>query len=129
MKVMIDTNVFMSALMFPASVPAQAMMAAASQHELILCEYIINELFEKVSEKRPDLMPALKVLLDTLAYKTAFPSGKTVEGLSDPDDVPILDAALSGDVDVLVSGDRHFLSLDLAQPKTMSPAEFIATQL
>jgi predicted nucleic acid-binding protein len=95
MKVMIDTNVFISALMFPTSVPAQAMMAAASQHELILCEYIMNELREKVSEKRPDLIPALEILVGALDYETAFPSGQTIEGMSDPDDVPILDAALS----------------------------------
>jgi predicted nucleic acid-binding protein len=58
--------------------------------------------------------------------KTAFPSGQTVGGLSDPDDVPILDAALSGDVDILISGDRRFLSLGLSRPKAMNPAEFLA---
>ena len=46
-------------------------------------------------------------------------------GASDPDDQPILDAALSAAVDVLVSGDKHFLQLANERPRIMTAGAFL----
>jgi putative PIN family toxin of toxin-antitoxin system len=125
MRVMIDTNVFMSALMFPSSTPSQAVLLVAKDHEMVLCDFITNEIREKIKEKRPDLLPATDALLETLEYTNALPSGKAGGQISDPDDVPILDAAISAEVDIIISGDKHFRNLTISKPKVLNPAEFL----
>lgn len=44
--------------------------------------------------------------------------------ISDPKDQPVLNAAIMAGVDVIVSGDKHFLKLDMERPKPMSVADF-----
>jgi predicted nucleic acid-binding protein len=45
--------------------------------------------------------------------------------IADPADQPILDAAISAGVDVLVSGDKHFLSLALDRPRILTARGFL----
>jgi predicted nucleic acid-binding protein len=45
--------------------------------------------------------------------------------INDPKDAPILDAAIVADVDVIISGDKHFLELDMGRPKTMRAADYL----
>ena len=45
--------------------------------------------------------------------------------MPDPKDVPILNAAIIADVDIIISGDKHFLELGLERPKTMKAAEYL----
>ena len=130
MRVMADTNVIISALLFPDSVPAKVLLLIARSHNLVLCEHIVAELREVVTRKRPDLLAETDKLLDQLGYELAEPSleadGPEGAGklISDPKDQPILNAAIAANVDMIVSGDKHFLSLDLERPKTLSPAQF-----
>ena len=126
MRTLIDTNVILSALMFPDSTPAKALYHAAEFHEIILCDYIISEIREKVALKRPDLLKATETLIQALPHERVSsdrPSGKTI---SDPKDQPILDTAIAGGVDIIISGDKHFKNLDIDKPKVLSPAEFLA---
>ena len=51
--------------------------------------------------------------------------GLMKSGMPDPKDIPILNAAIIAGVDIIISGDRHFLELDLEQPKTMKAAEYL----
>jgi putative PIN family toxin of toxin-antitoxin system len=124
MRVMADTNIFISALLFPASVPAKVLLHIAKRHELVLCDHIIAEIRDVVSRKRPDLSGAVDVLLARLSYELAVAPHEPGPRIGDPKDQPILNAALMARVEVIVSGDKHFLELDLDRPKTMSPAEF-----
>jgi putative PIN family toxin of toxin-antitoxin system len=125
MKVMIDTNVILSALFFPQSKPAQAMILVAQEHELVLCPYIIEEVKEKIATKRPDLLAATDALLLSLAYTEVRSNRTTSRLIIDQDDAPILNAAIAGDVDIIISGDKHFLSLDIVKPAIMNPATFL----
>ena len=70
MRVMIDTNVILSALMFPNSKPAQALMLVAEKHYMVLCDHIVNEVRDKVNLKRPDLLSVANELLDTIVFET-----------------------------------------------------------
>jgi predicted nucleic acid-binding protein len=45
--------------------------------------------------------------------------------ISDPDDQPILDAAVAGAVDAIVTGDRAVLSLGLDRPRILTAREFL----
>jgi hypothetical protein len=69
---------------------------------LVLTDWIIDELHEVVGRKRPDLLAALDAFLDGIDYELASLGDPSVP-ISDPDDQPILDAAVSGAVDVIVT--------------------------
>jgi putative PIN family toxin of toxin-antitoxin system len=125
MKIMIDTNIIFSALLFPQSKPAQALFHITEHHNLILCDYIIYELQNVVSRKRPDLLADIDVLLAKLSYELILAPQEPGKLISDPKDHPILNAAIIADVDIIISGDSHFLKLELEHPKTMSVAEFL----
>jgi putative PIN family toxin of toxin-antitoxin system len=109
-RVLIDTNVIISALLFPGSLPAAALDRALSRDQVVLSQWILDELHEVVGRKRPDLLPVLDAFLAEIDFELVSP-GRSVVRIADPDDQPILDAALSNDVDVIVTGDKHFLSL------------------
>ena len=124
MRVMPDSNVIISALLFPASLPAKVLLHIARIHDLVLCDHIVAEVRDVVSRKRPDLLGDVDVLLAQLSYELVIAPQEPGKLIQDPKDQPILNAAIIAGVDIVVSGDKHFLKLDLERPRTMSPAEF-----
>ena len=123
-RVLLDTNVIISALLFPHSTPDRVLRLVLDNHDLVITDWIIAELHEVVVRKRPDLLPALKQFLEGIDPEVA-PVGAPGVGVSDPDDQPILDAAVSAAVDVLVSGDKHFLQLAIERPRIMTARAFL----
>lgn len=125
-RVLVDTNVVISALLFPKSTPAQALYVVLDEHRLVLTKWIMDELHEVVTRKRPDLLPALDDLLAGLDFELVGPGEPRIP-IGDPDDQPILDAALASAVDVIVTGDKHFLSLNLDHPQILTARGFLDT--
>ena len=125
MKIMTDTNILFSALLFPESRPAKALFQIIEHHSLILCDYIISELRNVVSRKRPDLLADIDVLMAKLPYELITAPLKPGKLISDPKDYPIINAAIIADVDIIISGDRHFLDLEIEHPKCMPVAQFL----
>jgi len=125
MKIMTDTNILFSSLLFPESRPSKALFHIIEHHELILCDYIISELRKVVSKKRPDLVSDIDVLMAKLPYELISAPLQPSKLISDPKDHPILNAAIIADVDIIISGDKHFLELNMEHPKTMSVADYL----
>jgi putative PIN family toxin of toxin-antitoxin system len=122
MKVMVDTNVIISALLFTKSVPAKVLFDISKRHDLVLCDYIIEEIYDVIRRKRPDLIADTDVLLAELTFESVVAPREASQMIGDPKDAPILNAAILENVDVIVTGDRHFLSLDIEYPRILSPA-------
>ena len=125
MKIMTDTNILFSALLFPKSKPAEALFHIIEHHSLVLCDYIISELQNIVSRKRPDLLADIDVLMAKLPYDLITAPLEPSKLISDLKDYPIINAAIVADVDIIINGDRHFLDLEMEYPKPMSVAEFL----
>ena len=125
MKIMTDTNILFSALLLPESRPAKALFYITEEHNLLLCDYIISELRDVVSRKRPDLLADIDVLMAKLSYELVVAPQQPSKLISDPKDHPILNAAIIAGVDIIISGDKHFLELEIKCPRTMSVAEFL----
>jgi predicted nucleic acid-binding protein len=96
---MTDTNIIFSALLFPVSKPAQALFYITEHHNLILCDYIIYELQNVVSRKRPDLLADIVVLLAKLSYELILAPQEPGKLISDLKDHSILNAAIIAEVD------------------------------
>ena len=125
MKIMIDSNIIVSAVYNPNSNPAKAVTLTWEQHSLILCNHIIDECYDVLNRKFPQHIPVLDELLNTMVYETVIAPRSPQSLIADPKDAPILNAAILHEVDVIISGDKHFLQLDMEHPKVLKPAEFL----
>lgn len=124
MRVLVDTNVLISAFIFPTSTPADALRLVIGAHRLVLTRWVLDELAEVVERKWPDRQQALEEFLGGIDYELAGPGDPSVP-ISDTDDQPILDAAVTSAVDVIVTGDKHFLSLGLDRPHVLNARGFL----
>jgi len=52
MRVMVDTNIIISAGLFPESNVGEVLSHIVNNHELVLCQYTLNELENVFKNKR-----------------------------------------------------------------------------
>ena len=128
MRILIDTNVLFSALLQPSSRPARALVHAAEHHRVVLCKRNVSELREILLHKAARYLPAAEELLDTMAYELIPEVEHTTQHIRDVKDQPILNAAIVSDVDVILTGDKDFLSLAIDRPACMTVADFLARE-
>ncbi|MDR1616812.1 MAG: putative toxin-antitoxin system toxin component, PIN family [Syntrophomonadaceae bacterium] len=128
MRVLIDTNILLSAMWFKGSTVAKTLLYVAGNHKLILCDRNISEMREVIRRKTPDILADAEVFLAELPYEL-IPSVERAEKLiRDPKDQPILNAAIVGGIDVILTGDKDFLCLDLDYPKPMTVTQFLEAE-
>ena len=65
-----------------------------------------------------------EVLLAEMSYELIPAVDHAEKLIRDAKDQPILNAAIVSDVDVILTGDKDFLSLDMEHPKCMTAAQF-----
>lgn len=124
-RVLADSNVIVSALLFPGSIPAQALARMLSDDRLVLTDWIIDELHEVVGRKWPDRLPALDAFLEAIPFELVAPGGVSPTTMRDLNDQPILDAAVAASVDIIVTGDRDFLALAIEQPHIITSHQYL----
>ena len=131
MRVLIDTNVLISAALKPGNLPDKAYTKAASHpNRGVLCEQNLDELRRIFNKKFPNRIAALeRFLANALLALELIPTPieeATIESqIRDINDRPILRAALAANVDIILTGDKDFLESGLIKPKMMTPAEFL----
>ncbi|HBW33926.1 MAG TPA: putative toxin-antitoxin system toxin component, PIN family [Desulfosporosinus sp.] len=125
MKILADTNILISALLWPNSKPAAALLHAARYHELVLCDHNIFELRDVLERKAPQALADVDVFLAELGYDLVLAPEYPQKLISDPKDQPILNAAIVENVDIIISGDKHFLRLDMERPRTMNATQYL----
>ena len=131
MRVMIDTNGFISAALFPNGRVAVALMKALMPpYEPVVCDYVVDELHRKFREKFPDKMVELEAFLFTAlqSIKVVSTPEKATEAelkIRDVKDRPILRAALDAGADLFLTGDKDFLESKVTDPRIISVSEFL----
>ena len=132
MRVLIDTNVLISAALYPNSIPYHAYVKAATYpNRGLICEQNVDEMKRIFNKKFPDRIAALDRFLSVALLTLELVPVPVEETLSeakirDAKDRPILRAAINADVDILLTGDKDFLESGLERPKAMTPAEFLS---
>ena len=136
MRVVLDTNVLVSGLLYPGGPPSRLVAAWRSgAFELLLSEFLMEELSRTLAHLAPRLKlppPDLGDFLDTLRLRCELVSLEPASleqaataGLRDPDDVPILAMLIGGGADFIVTGDKDLLALAGSYP-ILTPAAFEA---
>jgi putative PIN family toxin of toxin-antitoxin system len=128
MRILVDTNTLLSALLFPRGTTAEAFDLLLQRHRLVLCTYVINEAKTVVERKFPGYSRALSLFLNSLDFEVAYtPTDIEFDSslMRDPKDVPILMTAIREDVDIILTGDKDFHALNLEKPKVLNAKTFI----
>ena len=134
MKVLIDTNILISAAYSRLGVPNQAYQKAVEPpYQAFVCEQNIEEFRRIFNRKFPDKVYAFESFISfALSVITVIPVPKTPHSaenlIRDVDDRPILRAAIHAKIDIIVTGDKDFLESGLTDPQVMTAAEFVKFQ-
>ena len=129
MRILLDTNILISAFILNSPRMLALIDAITQNHTLVLPSYVVEELRDVVQRKFPQkIRQAEQFLLDLPCELYETPSdldASMYPGLRDPKDLPVLASAVAADVDVLLSGDGDFAPLDMRRPETLTPKEFL----
>lgn len=127
MRVMIDTNVLLSALLFPGQRMNALIDKIITEHQLVLSSYIVDELMDVTRRKFKGKEEAVDLLLSQLPYELVYTPKQLKSGLfiiRDEKDYPVLYSAVTEGVDVFITGDHDFDGLGLEKPEIISPSGF-----
>ena len=113
MKAVFDTNIFVSALALPGGQAERAIdLVLDARVNLCISKEIIHEVLGVLAQKfskGPEELSRTAVFLSELAELVA--PRKKLAVLDDEPDNRILECAATGNVDVIVTGDRAMLNL------------------
>ena len=132
MRIMLDTNIIISAALFPNGRAAQAFFKALQPpYQPLVCDYVVDELHRKFREKFPNRLTELEAFLfNALSFIKLVPTPEEAvsfeQKIRDPKDRPILRAALDAHADLFLTGDKDFLESSVTDPRIISVHEFLA---
>ena len=78
-----------------------------------------------VNRKIPNRLSDAKAFLQELNYELITADFHTECKIRDKKDQPILNAAITNNVDIIITGDKDFLNLKLDKPKCLTAAEYL----
>uniref|UniRef100_B8HR93 Nucleotide binding protein PINc n=1 Tax=Cyanothece sp. (strain PCC 7425 / ATCC 29141) TaxID=395961 RepID=B8HR93_CYAP4 len=110
-----DTNVIISALLFENSKPAQVLRYALANGEVLLSLELLEELNEVLRRERFNRYitnEEREEFLEALVERAVFVEiNEKVQACRDPKDDKVLEVALNGAAQYIISGDRDLLVL------------------
>ena len=114
-RIVVDTNLLVSRLLLPGSVPGEAVRRAESEGVVLASRETLGELADVLGrrkldayvgiEQRQKYMSLLQRTVDVVAV------AHVVRVCRDPGDDKFLELALSGNADLILTGDRDLLAL------------------
>lgn len=136
LRVVLDTNVLLSGIAYPVSVPGKIMSAwRHGSIEVLLSVYILDELrrvLPRLANRHGLSLAEVNDLVDILSIQAEIiePLPCTESDLRDVNDLPVLGTLLAAldtfDIDYLITGDKDLLAMAERYP-IMTPAKFWGT--
>ena len=128
LRIMVDTNILISHTIFHSSAMEQIVDYIAECHRMVLCSYVINELYQVTERKFSDKISTIDRLLSRLNYEyvnTPKYFDRTDLYIRDVKDYPVLYTAVTEEVDILITGDKDFADLKIDKPEILTPSAFM----
>lgn len=131
MRVFLDTNVIVAAYEWQNGVCAQVCDLVYRNHNLVTSEKVITESASILSEKFQVPEELVAIFIEELRENDVAPEPETAHDVTfpdgDQDDPAIIASAIKASVDVLVTGDKAFRSVDEGVPELdiRTPREFL----
>lgn len=128
MRIMIDTNILISAFVFKSKIMNNLINKITLEHNLLISSYCIDELKELTKEKFKIDYVELERFLNSFPFELAY-SPEIIEtklfDIRDEDDYIILHTAIIEDVDVFITGDKDFNDIKIDKPEILTAKEFL----
>jgi len=132
-RTVFDTNIYISALHFQGSIPRKILeLADASVFRLLISKQIIAEIRGVLRIKFKYELPKLDLMEELILSicEVVEPKSRINFIKEDPDDDMILECAVEGQADFIVSGDRHILEIkEYKGIKIISARDFLEDYL
>ncbi|MBI2611287.1 putative toxin-antitoxin system toxin component, PIN family [Candidatus Gottesmanbacteria bacterium] len=113
-RVVFDTNIYISALHFKSSLPRKLLESVENEElHLIISPQIMAEMRGVLRVKFgyiPNKLNLVEELLTSICI-VVDPQKRIRVVIEDADDDKIIECAIEGDADFIVSGDRHLLNI------------------
>ena len=123
MKIMLDTNVLISAFVFRGRVRKIFDMLFEKNFELYVSEYVDKEFKRILNVKWSARADEIYSLYRSLNFVFCSSTSETLCHLRDEKDIPVLSDAIYHGVDILLTGDKDFIESEIKTPKIISPSE------
>jgi putative PIN family toxin of toxin-antitoxin system len=129
LRATIDTNVLVSAIVYPRGNPRRILqMALAGEINLTVSQPILDEMADVLARKfdaTPLEVEEARAIV-TQAARTVKPSVRLDVVKADPDDDRILECAVTAGSDVIVTGDKDLLRLGSYDSiRILNPSDFV----
>ncbi|TNG90232.1 putative toxin-antitoxin system toxin component, PIN family [Pasteurellaceae bacterium USgator11] len=127
MRIMLDTNVLLSALLFPSERMNRLIELVAIENTMVLSSYVVNELKTVVERKFPHKLDVIDRLLSIISYELVYTPTKfdLHIDIRDEKDYPVIATALLENVDILITGDKDFTELTYLPIEILTPTQFL----
>ncbi|MBM3583089.1 MAG: putative toxin-antitoxin system toxin component, PIN family [Alphaproteobacteria bacterium] len=130
--VVVDTNVLVSRLLAPRSKPAQALRKAMTEGKVLVSDATMLELADVLNRSRFDrwVPKATRVaFLRQLTENVSFvPIVEVIRAIRDPRNDHVLEVAVNGRADLILTGDEDLLALDPFRAiPILTPARYLVS--
>lgn len=130
MRLVFDTNVIVSALLLPDSVPRRAFDKALDRGTILLSLPALTELNEVFARRRFDKYlleeERMRFLATLVKASEVVQVTETIDDCRDPRDNKFLELAVAGRADCIISGDEDLLTLNPYRDiPVLTPKEFL----
>ena len=128
MRVMLDTNILISMILFPGKKFEVILEHITKHHKLLLSSFVVDELFAVADRKFPAKKSVIDSFLTDLSYELVY-TPRNMKGnlfeIRDMKDYPVLYSAIIENADVLITGDKDILEVKVELPDIVTPMEYI----
>ncbi len=129
-RLVFDTNVIISAVLFNNSVPGQAFIRALSHGTILVSSALVGELSRVLGRDRFDRYVTREerdaFLASLIRESSLIEISQAVQVCRDPEDDQILELAVNGNAAYIVTGDADLLILNPFRGiEIVTPAEFL----
>lgn len=129
MRIMLDTNILISIVIFNSSKLKNMLIDICDKHTLVISSYVIQELEDVINRKFLNKKQGLDNFLFELPYELVYtPStilDKSALEIRDPKDAPVLYSSIISDVDILITGDKDFDDINIEKPEVLTVNEYV----
>ncbi len=130
MRVVLDTNVVVSAMLLPGSVPRRALDRGLDQGSILISIPVLLEISELLTREKFDRYltesERLRFLVALLKETELVEITEQIDVCRDPKDNKFLELAICGKADFIITGDDDLLDLDpFRELRIISPRDFL----
>lgn len=128
MRVMLDTNILVSAFVFKSKKINELIEKLTNEHKIVIASYCIDEIKELTKKKFKVDIRKLDTFFKELSFELVYSPTMELEKMfyiRDENDYIILHTAIIENVDVFITGDKDFKDVEIDMPEIMTVSEFL----